>query len=85
MTETDGARIDHLLDLLHWSHALLARVLDVRRTNVQRWCNGTMDPPANLLPWLEALAAAHRRYPLPEGWDEGVRRTPLPTYDDDQP
>jgi DNA-binding transcriptional regulator YiaG len=76
VSHADGARIEELLATLHWSHRTLAGVLEVRRTNVQRWCHGAAEPPPTLLPWLEAIAQGLRDRPLPEGWFEGARDAP---------
>ena len=68
-------RLRECVDTIGWSLRGLAEMLEMGFSTVQRWSTGRKEIPENVAAWLEILAAAHQRNPLPEGWvsaqDEG--------------
>ena len=64
------ARFSKCLDQIGWSQRRLAKELDVHEMKPRRWANGTTQVPSGIAEWLAklalAVAAAHRKYPVPE-------------------
>lgn len=62
---TPSERLRAALDALHWSGRGLAAILGEDERKVRRWAAGAYEPPADLLRWLENMAAFHRANPPP--------------------
>ena len=62
---TAAIRLRIALAALHWTQRGLAAVLRRDERGVRRWLSGDYEPPADLLAWLETLAAFHRDNPPP--------------------
>lgn len=56
------------LDTIGWSMHALAIRLGVHETRTRRWGTGQTVMPPEVWTWLQALAEAHRKLPLPVGW-----------------
>lgn len=56
------------LDTIGWSMHGLAIRLGVHETRTRRWGSGQAVIPDVVWEWLQSLAEAHRKNPLPEGW-----------------
>ena len=61
-------RLRAVLDILRWSQRGLADALACDDRLVRRWASGDASVPPDIATWLEALAEAHERLPVPEGW-----------------
>lgn len=56
------------LEIIGWSVRSLATRLGVHETRTRRWGTGQTVMPPEVWAWLQALAEAHRKLPLPHGW-----------------
>ncbi len=56
------------LNLIGWTQRGLAERLGVHETRTRRWASGKYSIPANVAAWLDRLAAAHTKHPLPNEW-----------------
>jgi transcriptional regulator with XRE-family HTH domain len=54
-----------VLEAAHWSQRGLADLLGVGPSSVRHWCSGRYAIPADLVPWLAAVAAWHEAHPPP--------------------
>ena len=61
------------LDAIGWTPFSLATRLGVHETRTRRWGTGRYEIPPRVSEWLERLAEAHAKAPLPEGWDVSPR------------
>lgn len=57
-----------ILLALGWTQRWLADYLNLPRSTVQRWGDGTARIPVNVAVWLLELARQHALIPLPDGW-----------------
>jgi hypothetical protein len=64
----NAVRFRAALDLIDWTPHGLARRLGVDESRTRRWMAGRYPVPADVLAWLETLAAFHKARPIPAGW-----------------
>jgi hypothetical protein len=54
------------VDTIGWTLRHVAELLEVPHRRVQRWALGEgPDVPVEVARWLQALASAHRKHPVP--------------------
>jgi ribosome-binding protein aMBF1 (putative translation factor) len=63
-----ASRLRDVLARLRWSQRGFAQALACDDRLVRRWASGDAAIPPDVAGWLEALAEAHARHPVPEGW-----------------
>ena len=66
---TPTARLSAALATLHWGPATLSRLLGVSERSARYWLTGRYDPPADVLAWVEGLAAYVAAVPVPRRGD----------------
>lgn len=64
---TPAARLSTALRTLHWTATTTAREAGVSVRLVQYWLEGRYEPSADVLGWLEELAALIEAHPRPRG------------------
>jgi hypothetical protein len=62
---TPASRLRAALASLHWSQRGLALLLGKDERQVRRWASGAYTVPADVLAWVEVLAAFHEANPPP--------------------
>ena len=62
---TSADRLRAALDAICWSQRGLADLIGRDSRQVRRWASGQYEPPADLLAWLERVAAFHQANPPP--------------------
>lgn len=68
-TDMTPDRFRECLNMIGWSMRGVAERLRVHETLVRQWwATGRKPIPDEVAAWLEALARAHGRHPLPVGW-----------------
>lgn len=63
-------RFSECLDHIGWSMRGVAYMLDLHETRLRRWASGRYPVPEEIGSWLEKLAQAHERHPMPEFSEE---------------
>lgn len=58
-------RFREMLALLRWTQRGFASIIGADDRLVRRWAAGEADMPAEILVWLETLAAVHVANPVP--------------------
>lgn len=63
---TPSSRLRAALQACHWSVRHVAPLIQWDERSIRHWLSGRYDPPADVLAWVERLAAVHRADPPPE-------------------
>ena len=66
MDDDTERRMRIALGTLFWGAGSLAGALGVRADTAKKWLASKSRLPADILPWLETLAAFHRANPPPK-------------------
>lgn len=59
------SRLSRALRTIRWTPSDLGRAVNVNERTVRRWLDGSFEPPAPVLAWLEDLAAYMAAHPPP--------------------
>lgn len=62
---TPSTRLRAALQACHWSVRHVAPLIQWDERSIRHWLSGRYEPPADVLAWIERLAAVHSANPPP--------------------